>query len=152
VFEARRGSAGAWKRWGVELFRSFFERVVWQCVEGGLVDGRKLFCDSSLIEADASCNSVVDRQGLKRYLNPAYRELEARLEEREEKEKEENKSDSPPSSPRQNVVNQRLLPLPIPTPRWSVRAKESLNCTIKHTEALTGRVWGDYCHCDRSRR
>ena len=108
MFEARRGSAGAWKRWGVELFRSFFERVVWQCVEGGLVDGRKLFCDSSLIEADASCNSVVDRQGLKRYLNPAYRELEARLEEREEKEKEENKSDSPPSSPRQNVVNQRF--------------------------------------------
>jgi len=71
------------KRWGVELFQTFFERIVWQCVEGGLVDGRKLFCDSSLIEADASCNSVVDTQGLKRYLNPAYRELEARLEERE---------------------------------------------------------------------
>ena len=26
-------------RWGVEAFRSFFERVVWQCVEAGLVDG-----------------------------------------------------------------------------------------------------------------
>jgi transposase len=96
------------KRWGVVLFRSFFERVVWQCVEEGLVDGRKLFCDSSLIEADASCNSVVDSQGLKRYLNPAYRELEARLEEREEKEKEENENDPPPSSPRRNVVNQRF--------------------------------------------
>jgi len=96
------------RRWGVELFQSFFERVVWQCVEGGLVDGRKLFCDSSLIEADASCNSVVDTQGLKRYLNPAYRELEVRLEEREEKEEEENKNDPPPSSPRQNVVNQRF--------------------------------------------
>ena len=94
------------KRWGVELFRSFFERVVWQCVEGGLVDGRKLFCDSSLIEADASCNSVVDTQGLKRYLNPAYRELEARLEERGEKEKP--KDDPAASSPRQNVVNQRF--------------------------------------------
>ena len=23
------------RRWGVELFRSFFERVVWQCVESG---------------------------------------------------------------------------------------------------------------------
>jgi len=40
------------KRWGVELFRGFFERIVWQCVGSGLVDGRKLFCDSSLIEAD----------------------------------------------------------------------------------------------------
>lgn len=53
------------KRWGVNLFRVFFERVAWQCVESGLVDGRKLFCDSSLVEADASCNSVVDTQGLK---------------------------------------------------------------------------------------
>ena len=75
------------KRWGVELFRSFFERIVWQCVEGGLVDGKKLFCDSSLIEANASCNSVVDTEGLKRYLNPAYRELEARLEDQGERRK-----------------------------------------------------------------
>lgn len=95
------------KRWGVDLFRRFFERIVWQCVESRLVDGRKLFCDSSLIEADASCNSVVDTQGLKRYLNPAYRELEARLEEGEE---EENKDDdSQGTSPRRNVVNQRYV-------------------------------------------
>ncbi len=93
------------KRWGVELFRSFFERVVWQCVESGLVDGRKLFCDSSLIDADASCNSVLDTQGLKRYLNPAYRELEARLEEQEEKENKED--DLQGTSPRRNIVNQR---------------------------------------------
>ena len=93
------------KRWGVELFRRFFERIVWQCVEGGLVDGKKLFCDSSLIEADASCNSVVDTQGLKRYLNPAYRELEARLEEREQKQ--EHKEEPPDSASRRNWVNQR---------------------------------------------
>ncbi len=93
------------KRWGVNLFRAFFERVVWQCVESGLIDGRKLFCDSSLVEADASCNSVVDTQGLKRYLSPAYRELEARLAEREKEE--EHKEDPPDGFPRQNVVNQR---------------------------------------------
>ena len=100
------------RRWGVELFRSFFERVVWQCVESGLVDGHKLFCDSSLIEADASCNSVVDTQGLERYLNPAYREFEARLEEREEKE---NREDGPQgTSPRRNIVNQRYTSLTDP--------------------------------------
>ncbi|HZA54405.1 MAG TPA: IS1182 family transposase [Candidatus Udaeobacter sp.] len=93
------------RRWGVELFRSFFERIVWQCVEGGLVDGKKLFCDSSLIEANAACNSVVDTQGLKRYLNPAYRELEARLEEREEQQ--EHKEDPPDRASRRNWVNQR---------------------------------------------
>ncbi len=37
------------KRWGEEAFRGFYERVVWQCVESGLVDGSKIFVDSSLI-------------------------------------------------------------------------------------------------------
>lgn len=41
------------KRWGVEAFKSFFERIVLQCVESGLVDGSKIFMDSSLVEADA---------------------------------------------------------------------------------------------------
>ncbi len=90
------------RRWGVELFRSFFERVVWQCVESGLVDGSKLFCDSSLIDADASSHSVIDIQGLRRYLSPAYKELEGRLEEREEA-REDNHEDPPESPPRRNV-------------------------------------------------
>jgi transposase len=97
------------KRWGVELFRSFFERIVWQCVQGGLVDGKKLFCDSSLVQADASCNSIVDTQGLRRYLNPAYRELEARLLERDEHQEQEEKEDSGDDPPRRNVVNQRFV-------------------------------------------
>ncbi len=36
--------------------------------------------DSSLIDADASNNSVVDTHALKRYLNERYRELEKRLD------------------------------------------------------------------------
>jgi transposase len=68
-------------RWGVRAFKRFFERIVWQCVEAGLVDGSKLFVDSSLIDADASNNSVVDTHNLKRYLNKSYRRLEARLDE-----------------------------------------------------------------------
>jgi transposase len=68
-------------RWGVKAFKRFFERIVWQCVEAGLVDGSKLFVDSSLIDADASNNSVVDTHNLKRYLNKSYRRLEARLDE-----------------------------------------------------------------------
>ncbi len=63
---------------------------MWQCVENGLVDGRKIFMDSSLIAADASNNSVVDTQSLKRYLNKGYMELEKRLEDgQEEKERGE---------------------------------------------------------------
>src|SRR4030043_1562751 len=68
-------------RWGVEAFRNFFERVVWQCVEAGLVDGRKIFMDSSLVDADASNNSGMDTQSLKIHLRENYKKLEARLEE-----------------------------------------------------------------------
>jgi transposase len=97
------------KRWGVELFRNFFERIVWQCVENGLIDGSKLFCDSSLVEADASCNSIVDIQGLRRYLNPAYRELEKRLEEAKANNEQAEKDNSGDDPPRRNVVNQRFV-------------------------------------------
>jgi len=71
-------------RWGVEAFRRFFERVVWQCVEGGLVDGSKIFVDSSLVGANASNNSVIDVRSLKVQLQEGYKELEARLEEKSE--------------------------------------------------------------------
>jgi transposase len=70
-------------RWGVEPFRRFFERIVRQCVEVGLVDGSKLFIDASLIDADASNNSVVDTHDLKRYLDTSYRLFEERLDEGE---------------------------------------------------------------------
>jgi transposase len=70
-------------KWGVDAFRSFFERIVLQCVEAGLVDGGKLFVDASLIDANASNNSVVNRHSLKRYLNKRYVELEERLEEKD---------------------------------------------------------------------
>jgi len=71
-------------RWGVEAFRSFFERIVWQCVEAGLVDGSKIFVDASLVDADASNNSVIDTQSLAVQLREGYKELEARLEEKGE--------------------------------------------------------------------
>jgi hypothetical protein len=70
-------------RWGVFAFKRFFERVVWQCVEASLVDGKKLFLDTSLIDADASNNSVVDTKRLKKYLEKGYRRLEKRLDDLE---------------------------------------------------------------------
>jgi len=70
-------------RWGVKACKQFFERIVWQCVEAGLIDGSKLFVDASLIDADASNNSVVDTRSLKKYLNKGYRQLEKRLDDGE---------------------------------------------------------------------
>jgi len=71
-------------RWGVKAFKRFFERVVFQCVEEGLIEGGKPFIDSSLIDADASNNSVVDTKGLEKYLNESYQQLEECLDDIED--------------------------------------------------------------------
>jgi transposase len=65
------------KRWGEKTFKRFFQTIVSQCVEAGLIDGEKIFIDSSFIHADASRSSLVER----RHLDIAYEELEKRLEE-----------------------------------------------------------------------
>src|SRR5476649_1344577 len=47
------------RRWGAEVFARLFRQSVQQCLEAGLIEGRKLQADSSLVRADASLNSVV---------------------------------------------------------------------------------------------
>lgn len=66
-------------RWGREVFEEYFENIVWQCVQAGLVDGRKIFCDSSLVDADAANNSVMGRNEFLRYWRERYGELERRF-------------------------------------------------------------------------
>ncbi len=78
-------------RWGVAAFKNFFERIVLQCQQAGLINGSKLFMDSSIVQADASNNSVVNNESLKRYLNESYQILESRLE-KEKSDDSENKS------------------------------------------------------------
>ena len=46
------------KRWGKKVFVSLFSRVVQQCVAAGLVEGRKIHVDASLVDANASLGSV----------------------------------------------------------------------------------------------
>ncbi len=70
------------KRWGEDIFKELFNRVVRQAVEAGLVDGEKIFVDASLVEADASKNSVKKLDDIK--LDEQYQELIKRLDERAE--------------------------------------------------------------------
>jgi len=70
------------KRWGEDIFKELFNRVVRQAVEAGLVDGEKIFVDASLVEADASKNSVKKLDDIK--LDEQYQELVKRLDERAE--------------------------------------------------------------------
>jgi hypothetical protein len=69
------------KKWGAAVFQNFFECIVLQCVQVGLVDGSKIFVDSSLVDANASNNSVLDTKNLQDQLHRNYQKLEARLAE-----------------------------------------------------------------------
>lgn len=69
-------------RWGGSLFEELFVRTVRQCVEAGLVDGTKVHLDGSLIDADASRDSVVkaDAATIAR-IRQAYGAQERKLDE-----------------------------------------------------------------------
>ncbi len=49
------------ERYGLGVFRRFFERIVELCVEAGLVRGEELFFDSTTVKADAARGSLVPR-------------------------------------------------------------------------------------------
>ena len=47
------------QRWGEELFRTIFTRVVQECQRKGLVAGDVVYMDASLIRANVSFDSLV---------------------------------------------------------------------------------------------
>ena len=46
------------RRWGPEVFASFFARVLAQCVDAGLVDGKTVHVDASVVAGNASRDTV----------------------------------------------------------------------------------------------
>ena len=47
------------RRWGEKVFETLFANTVAQCMDAGLINGHKIHMDGSLINADASKNSVL---------------------------------------------------------------------------------------------
>ena len=68
-------------RWGAEVVESLFLRSVRQCVDAGLVSSELLHMDGSLVEANASKDSVLktDPEMVER-LREVYGAQEAKLE------------------------------------------------------------------------
>lgn len=59
-------------RYGVEIFRRFFEMIVERCTQAGLVWGRELFFDASKIEANASVASIGPRFAIEAHLAACF--------------------------------------------------------------------------------
>src|SRR6202045_3748671 len=93
------------KRWGQEEFVSLFSRVVAQCVRAGLVEGSKIHLDSSLVDANASLNSVreLDVASLAQIRQACLKETE-KLDEagppKDETDEDQKPNPPGPDSPR----------------------------------------------------
>src|SRR2546421_3387135 len=70
------------ERYGVEVFRRFFEQIVEQCQEEGLVWGKELYFDGTKVLANASTDSVKPRYAVEAHLGHLFApEAEASVEE-----------------------------------------------------------------------
>jgi transposase len=59
-------------RYGVEVFRRFFEQIVEQCQQAGLVWGRELYIDGTKVQANASKDSLKPRFFVEAHLSTLF--------------------------------------------------------------------------------
>ena len=65
-------------RYGLEVFRRFFEAVVERCQAAGLVWGRELYLDGTKVEANAALHSLRPRFVVEAHLRRLFGDAEAR--------------------------------------------------------------------------
>jgi hypothetical protein len=87
------------QRYGLEVFRRFFEEIVQLCIEAGLVRGKELYFDSTKVEANASLDSLVPRFAVGAYLEKLF--------EDDEEVRDAQDEDTPQSPP---IAGLHLLP------------------------------------------
>lgn len=128
-------------RWGTQAFERFFVRTVGQCVAAGLVDGTKIHVDSSLNEANASCDSVVTGgTELIAALKAAYHATASKLDDATTPATYEAVNDRVVSTtdPDATVVRKGTLP---PRPRYHHhRAVDNARGVITAVETTTGSI------------
>lgn len=69
-------------RWGVEVFETLFARIVAQCLFAGLIEGKKIHMDGSLVEANASNNAVL--KGCPELIEQIRKQLGAEIDKLDE--------------------------------------------------------------------
>ncbi len=60
------------ERYGVELFQRFFEAIVDQCQQAGLIWGKELYVDATKVQANASLDSVKPRFAVDSHLRELF--------------------------------------------------------------------------------
>src|SRR5919198_5619129 len=60
------------KRYGLAVFRRFFEAVVEQCRAAGLIWGKELYFDATQVKANASLDSIAPRFAVEAHLGKLF--------------------------------------------------------------------------------
>ncbi len=60
------------ERYGLEVFRRFFDEIVGRCIKAGLVWGKELYFDATKVEANASLDSVKPRFAVEAHLTQVF--------------------------------------------------------------------------------
>ena len=101
------------ERYGVEVFRCFFEAIIDQCQQAGLVWGKELYVDATKVEANASMDSVKPRFAVEAHLSTLF---DTQAEEPVDEEEQQKGQDE---------LTESAAPLPLPVP-LSSRVYEEL--------------------------
>ena len=109
------------ERYGVELFQRFFEAIVDQCQQAGLVWGKELFVDATKVNANASMESVKPRFVVEAHLaNLFAAETEGPGEEAQQVPTQEELASSKPGQ-QEGMASPVELPTTIsPEQRWAL--------------------------------
>ncbi len=125
------------ERYGVEIFRRFFDQIVEQCQQAGLVWGKELYFDGTKMEANASLDSLKPRFAVEAHLaNLFERDAEEPAQEREQNPSQEA---APPEPGQPEETN---LPTPLPV---ALSPEERAGSRYGLPHALCGR-WGQSTH------
>jgi transposase len=82
-------------RYGIEVFRRFFDAIVEQCQQAGLVWGRELYVDGTKVAANAGKESVKPREAREAHLNGLF---ETDVVEPVEEAEQQNAQEEPTGS------------------------------------------------------
>src|SRR5437667_8776349 len=98
-------------RYGLDVFRRFFDAIVEQCQQAKLVWGKELYIDSTQVKANADLDSLTPRfavearEAIQQHLSALFAE---------ETEQQESSGDASTPEPQQeSTANQPPIPLPV---------------------------------------
>jgi transposase len=84
------------ERYGVDIFRRFFDAIVEQCQQAGLVWGKELYFDGTKVLANASTDSIKPRFAVEAHLAHLFApEAEASAEEEERERTQQEATQAP---------------------------------------------------------